>query len=109
MWIVKVIEMKIGRILLLVLLPFLMSWVPNSIKQNTLELRIEVVDEDKGEVKINVLHAVGACKLEVIGIEGTQVFNFLASSFSVKDLKKGEYVFVVVDSKYHVGTVLVKL
>jgi uncharacterized protein (DUF2141 family) len=101
--------MQIRKILLLVLLPLLMSWAPSSLKKNTLEVKVEVVDKDKGHVIIDVLHSVGSCKLEIIGIETTQVFNFSSSSFSVKDLKKGEYVFVVVDSNYHVGSVLVKV
>jgi hypothetical protein len=101
--------MQIRKILLLVLLPILMSFLPNSLQKSTLGVKVEVVNADKGEIRIKVTKGEAPYKLELIGKGDIQVFKMESDLIILDGIDKGEYYFVVTDAKYRVGSINVKL
>ncbi len=101
---------QIRKIILLLLFPLLLSWVPSTIKQQRLDVNVEVLQKKgKTDVKVEVLGGVPNFKLEIIGIEGTQVYRSSDNYFYFPGIKTGKYYIVVTDSKYKVKGIHLKI
>ena len=107
----KKVKMQISKILVLALLPILMSWVPSSLHQNTLDVKIEVIQKKgKADLKINILNGEADFGMVVTnnGSYRKEVV-FSDSNYLIKEIPKGIYSVAIQDGsrKYFLQRVVV--